>query len=85
MTYTVTWAEDASNDLADLWLNSRDRAEVARAADEIDRLLMADPLAAGESRVVNIRIMLESPLGVFYDVYPSDRKVIAWRVWRTKK
>jgi hypothetical protein len=71
--------------LAQLWLSAKDQNEVQRAADEIDRVLAIDPVNAGESRVVNIRIIIESPLAAYFDVDLADRRVTVWRVWRFRK
>lgn len=65
MTYSVLWTPTARRLLADLWLSAADRNSVQRAADSIDRILQSDPLQAGESRVVNIRIIVEPPLAAY--------------------
>ena len=50
MKYTVVWAPKAEEELADLWVNSPDRADIASAADAIDAMLRARPTERGESR-----------------------------------
>jgi hypothetical protein len=81
MRYSVLWTPTARRLLAQLWLNAANRNDVQRAADEIDRVLKSDPLNAAESRVVNIRIIIEPPLAAYFDVDEQDRRVTVWRVW----
>jgi hypothetical protein len=72
--YTVRWKRAALNRLTELWLDAADRSTVTMAVDEIDRLLAADPHAAGESRFV-------PALGVFFDVHQSSQFVEVLKVW----
>jgi hypothetical protein len=73
MKYTVLWRPLAEEQLAELWMNARDREEVAQAADRIDAKLKSDPMADSESRTGNRRIMFVEPLVAFYDVREDDR------------
>ncbi len=82
MTWTVTWAPDALEELADLWNNAADRRAVSKAADVIDAWLRRDPYADSESRGANKRIMFVPPLGVAYSVSDLDRLVTVQTVWR---
>jgi len=82
--YSVRWTSTARRLLTELWLEAADRNQVQRAADEIDRILAEDPLNAGESRVSNIRILIQRPLAVYFDVYERDRRVHVWRIWRLR-
>ncbi len=85
MTFTVIWSPSAENALARIWADADDRQVITDAADAIDELLRTDPLAAGESRVANIRILTALPLSVYYDVREDDRLVSVWAVWRVSK
>jgi plasmid stabilization system protein ParE len=82
MKWTVIWLPDAEQELADLWLNSADRAAVTQSSHIIDSLLKQDPETVGESRDGNRRILLVAPLGVIYRVLPDDRRVEVLHVWR---
>lgn len=84
MKYSVLWVREAERELASLWLNQSERAEVTRAANEIDRRLRNDPSDQGESRVHNLRILIEPPLGVTFEVRQQDRTVLVLDVWRFK-
>ena len=84
MKYTVVWGPDAEKRLANLWLSATDQQAVADAADAIDAALSRNPLSAGESRVGATRILIESPLGVYFDVSATDKTVVVWMVWRIR-
>ena len=81
MKFTVAYLPEAEEQLADLWLKSPDRSAVARASDVIDRLLASNPLGVGESRVADLRILIEPPLVAVYDVDEKDSMVKVWAVW----
>lgn len=82
MKYTVVWKPPAEEELASLWTASADRQPLRSAADQIDRLLGSDPANQGESRSTEIRVLLLSPLGVFFHINEADRTVSVLRVWR---
>jgi hypothetical protein len=84
MKFTVLWRQVAENKLANMWLHESDRAEVAAAADAVDQLLGMDPLAQGESREGNKRILLYPPLAVLYQVSVDDRIVHVLTIGRSK-
>jgi len=82
MNHTVVWKPAAEQELASIWNESADRADVTVAANTIDRLLRTSPQDQGESRSGITRIMFVHPLGVIYDVQQEDRLVSVLRVWR---
>jgi hypothetical protein len=84
MKWTVSYRPSAQDDLANIWLNAPEPQAVADAADTIDRLLADDPLNVGESRAGNVRILIELPLTVLYEVYSEDTLVTVFAVfyWR---
>ena len=61
MTFTVAWLQSAERELTSLWLETMDRAALATAANEIDRLLRMCPLNVGESREKSRRMLLFDP------------------------
>jgi hypothetical protein len=81
MNYTVIWTPDAEQELAALWLDSTQRAEVTRASHVLDMRLRADPLNLGESRSEGRRIEFEDPLGVIFRVRSEDMVVEVLHVW----
>jgi hypothetical protein len=82
MKYTVVWKPDAEQELARLWNEATDRADVTAAADEIDVLLRYDPETKGEARFEDVRILLVPPLAVYFKVSPDDCLVEVAAVWR---
>jgi len=72
MKFTVIWKPKSERGLASIWLTADDRAAVTAAANEIDRLLRSRPLAVGESRSGNIRVLVIPPLAVHYEVLEDD-------------
>lgn len=79
--YTVLWTPEAEHELAALWLNTRYRDAVTRAANAVDSALSRNPLAEGESRAGDMRIMFEPPLALEFEVSESDRTVYVLAVW----
>jgi hypothetical protein len=82
--FTVTWVREAEAEAATLWMEADDRAVVAAAIDEIDRLLRLDPHGVGESRDGDNRILPVWPLAVTYVISDEDRQVTVLEVWRHK-
>jgi hypothetical protein len=61
-----------------------DQQAVADAADAIDAQLHRDARHAGESRAGDTRILIESPLAVYFDVSDADKTVFVLYVWRIR-
>lgn len=76
--FDVRWTDRAEAELASAWLNAADPNAVTRAAERIEYLLKHDPMAQGESRSGNERIVYEVPLEVIYRVLPAAH--IVWVV-----
>lgn len=68
MTYTVVWQPRAVIDLAELWVEALDQAEMTRACRRIDSALESNPFDVGESREPPYRLLFEPPLAVVYEV-----------------
>jgi len=81
MKYEVLSRPGAEQDLADVWLNAKDRRRVVSAAEFVDRLLEQDAHTRGESRYGDFRILFVSPLGVTFEVYVEDRLAEVVAVW----
>jgi hypothetical protein len=82
MKYTVVWRPYAERSLTELWTQSNDRQSITNAANTIDALLRTDPSSIGESREKNVRLLYVTPLAVYVDVFPEDRRVAVWPVWQ---
>lgn len=81
MSYTVTWTDRAEQELAAIWLAAPDRQQVTQASAAIEKLLRATPDAVGEVRFDSVRILVEWPLGVEYEILDADRRVSVVAVW----
>ncbi len=81
MTYTVVWARGAEQELAAIWADAPERAEIAQAANQLDRELRRDPVSASESRPDGKRIAYSLPLGVKLRIFEADRLVRVLGVW----
>jgi len=68
MRFTVIWKPTAEATLAQIWVDSADRAGVAAAANRIDEILKQDPESKGESRSGSFRIVFVEPLAVDFQV-----------------
>lgn len=81
MKYTVIWQPETVNELARLWLDSADRQSLADAANEIDRLLSENPYDKRYEVVSNAGAIAVLSLGVDFQVYGHDMKVVVTAVW----
>ena len=82
MSYTVTWKPSAISKLAEIWEAASDRTAISDAANAIDAMLHKSAEEVGESRLENTRFLFVSPLAIYFDVFPADRKVSVWAVWK---
>jgi hypothetical protein len=81
--FEVRWTQSAPDDLARVWLDadSVQRHLITKAAADIETQLRYDPFAAGESREGNLRVLLVTPVGVFFRVHPQDRHAKIVALW----
>lgn len=73
--YTVVWVEDASDELAEVWMAATDRDAVTVAANAIDHELAVDPEKKGADLTEGLRVLICSPLRVLFAVNADDRVV----------
>jgi hypothetical protein len=85
MQFRVLWLSATETVLTLLWLDESIRADVTRAADDIDRRLRHNPSQEGESRPQGRRILFVPPLVVTYKVFPRENLVVVSDVWRFTK
>jgi len=72
----------SSHRLAELWLTALDRAEVSRAANEIERLLRDDPAAHATHISEGLWKLVVPPLIALFEIRESDRIVEIARIDR---
>lgn len=73
--YTVTWHDDAQNQLARFWNENPNRAAVTQAATAIDAELRFDPATKGLPQPDGLRSLYVPPLQVLFAFNEPDRKV----------
>ena len=64
MNYAFDWTPDALNDLAAVWMASKNRNAVTLAANEIENVLTMFPNSAGDISFDTVREYICPPLGV---------------------
>lgn len=75
MKFTVAWSEEASNELCELWAVVPDRREMTRVVDALEQQLRHNPESVGESREKGRRVVMQSPIGIIFKVFPEDQLV----------
>jgi plasmid stabilization system protein ParE len=75
MRFTVTWREQALQELAEIWLEAHDRAAVTLAVDTIDAQLHSNPAQRGISVAEGLRKLVHHPVQVYFEVHDADRVV----------
>jgi hypothetical protein len=77
MRFTLVWKPSASDDLVALWLDAPpgSRERFRQVVDDIERALMRDPLSIGESRDEQVRMVVEPPVVLVFEVSLDDRRV----------
>lgn len=75
MRFIVDWLPTADGKLVDYWANSLNRKQITDTANRIDDLLARDPLGVGEPYYGTMRVLIEAPLAVYYDVHESEHRV----------
>jgi len=81
--YTVTWWDEARDELARLWLRSDDKSRITLATNAIDRELSVDPMQKGTSGYEGLMQIVVEPLHVQFTVKENDRLVEILSVRRT--
>ena len=81
--YTVTWTQEALDDLGSCWLraNSKTRQQITDAMALLDRHLRANAPRLGESREADHRVMFVEPIGVEFHVSELDRLATVIHAW----
>lgn len=78
--YTVVWLQSALDELAELWMSSREQGAVAQAANEIDEELRTDADIKGVDVGEDILGLVVPPLKILFAVNEQDRKAVVFRV-----
>jgi len=81
--FTVTWWDDALEELAQLWIDGDDRDALSAATLQIDSELSRDPHLKGEGLSEGLRRIDVGPLRAYFVVSEIDRRVEIVGVRRT--
>lgn len=78
--YTVTYSPAAEDLLAQLWIDSENRTQIAVATNEIDKLLSSNPAKNSTHLSEGLYRVEIKPLLVHFVVEEQDRRVTVWSV-----
>ncbi len=73
--YHVDWTDDALDMLADIWMQSNNRAAINAAQNRIDALLARDPHSYGQDVHEGLYQLLDPPLKVSYSIDETQKSV----------
>ncbi len=73
--YHVEWTDAALDMLADIWMQTSNRAAVNAAQNQIDTLLARDPYSYGQDVHEGLYQLLEPPLKVSNSIDPAQKSV----------
>jgi hypothetical protein len=77
--FTVTWEEDAEQELARIWATASDRAAITRAQSQIDALLMRGSFQYAVHLSEGLLTLTVHPLMVYFEVDQPRRVVeVSW-------
>jgi plasmid stabilization system protein ParE len=71
--HTVTWHQDAEQDLASLWISATDRDDITQAVQAIDLALSSASGSVGDQIAEGLYGLNAPPLRVLYVIRETDR------------
>jgi hypothetical protein len=80
--HKVEWSDEATDDLARLWVSANDRQAATTAADAIDRQLAKNPKEAGTHLSEGLYQIAISPLVAYFRIDDAARMVCVEAVRR---
>ena len=81
MKWTVTWTEEAEEELTNLWLRATNKRAISQSSDRIEQELKRDADKKGKD-VGRHRVLHIPPLAVAFELFPDDRIVRVIQVER---
>jgi hypothetical protein len=82
MKYTIVWTDKATNELAEIWLQSANRSAVTDATNTLDRVLADNPLSDRHEVFRGFGTAIRVPVGVDFGVDARNRLVIVISAWQ---
>lgn len=82
MNYKVDWSPLAVEELAAMWLAATDKTGVSKASHNLELKLGTAPFLVGVPYGSSVRrLVLDSPIGMGFDIVEDDKKVIVQSCW----
>jgi hypothetical protein len=80
----LEWADKARDQFADIWVAAtlEERQQIEPQIVQLQRDLVDDPFAVGESRSEYVRVVILLPLVIWFSVFPD--RVRIFRVTRPR-
>lgn len=75
-SWKIKWADDATEQLADSWLRSADRARISVAADHIDHILEQDPRSPGKEASEGLWRLTVAPRHALYEIDDDKHEAV---------
>lgn len=85
MNFSITWTNNALNQLATIWMAAANRNAVTAAVHAIDVALAAAPHTVGTQVFDTVYEYTRPPLGVEYEVIDADCRVFVLSAWDTAR
>jgi hypothetical protein len=81
MNYTVEWTQPAEDELIALWMAAPDQSLMTTAVHRLEQRLQFNPYVGRAHQSSVNRVVLSSPIGIWFDIIEDDRKVLVLSVW----
>lgn len=81
--FLVDWTDAALDMLAEIWMQTMNRAAVNAAQNQIDALLASNPIGHGKHLGEGLYKLIVPPLTVFFSVDQAKKTVEVSAVWYT--
>ena len=84
MKYAVEWSPPTEDELITLWTAASDQSLVTAVVQRLEQRLRINPYV-GQVRQSSVnRVVVSSPIGIWFDIIEDDKKVLVLSVWLTE-
>jgi len=82
VSYAVEYLPPAEDELISAWTAAPDQALVTAVVHRLEQLLRINPWRVGRPYQSPLnRVVLASPVGMWFDIVEDDKKVLVLSVW----
>ena len=81
MKYMVEWTPPAEDELIALWMAAPDQSLVTSVIHQLEKRLEINPYLGQTRQSSANRVVLSSPVGIWFDIIEDDKKVLVLSVW----